>query len=279
MTMSEYASLHETRTMGPATVVAAGPRTLEVLLPQSPQPVRARIAVPGMNAQTGDQVLVAGESLDELFVIGAFGSPKLRTPSGGVAETEGDVIRVRSVEGAVLFEYDAATKQSQLHAPDGDLAIVASNGGIRIQASRGVAIDGDRIEMRARKSVLAGVGATFGRLRSSITLTNRKLRLAAEEIDLVGKRAKLDLERTQLSGKSFDGNVDSTRWEGNRVEMRTDTVISTAKNVYRRVAGLSQLLCGRVRTIIDGDWDVHSKRTVLNSDDDVNIDGSEINLG
>ena len=257
--MNYQGSYTDTRIFGAAHVVARGtaPRTLEITIDGAA--ATARIACPGTMPPAGGEVLVAGESHEALFVIGVL------------TDCEPD--------GSLLFEYDAERKATRVHMPEGDLDLVAPQGGIRIQARDGMLLDASAVEIRGRRGVALTVGGMLEKVRTRFALSRRAAGLTADRLTMKADRAELEFDRTEIRGERAESDIKNVRVNGERFERTFDTVITNAKNAYESVEELSQQLVGRLRTIVRDAWHVRSKRTLLRSDENTQIDGKKIDIG
>jgi hypothetical protein len=257
--MNYQGSYTDTRIFCAAHVLAPGAATRTLQIELDGAKAIARIACPGPMPAAGGEVLVAGESHEDLFVIG--------------------VLTDCAPDGSLLFEYDAERKATRVHMPEGDLDLVAPQGGIRIQARDGMLLDASAVEIRGRRAVVLTVGGMLEKVRSRFALTRRGAAIRAERLNMNADRAELNFERTQIRGERARAEIKNVHVEGERLERTFDTVITNAKNAYESVEELSQQLVGRLRTIVSDAWHVRSKRTLLRSDENTQIDGKKIDLG
>ena len=202
--------------------------------------VKARMALPQVSALSADdEVLIAGSTLTELFIIGVVSSSatvgrSLKTKTGAYATLSNtpvscaEVIQVYSPRNELLFEYDPVKEQAKVNVSKGNLTLCAEEGDICLNAARSVQINGNSIDMTSRR-LNAKVG--YGRL-------------------------------------VFD-----------RLETITDTLVEQAKNVYRTVAQLTQLRTGRMRILVDETYQFKANKAFLKAEDDFKIKGEKIHLG
>jgi len=86
----------------------------------------------------GQEVLLAGDNADELYVIGVLAPPKTREPA-----------EFNTRPDEVQFEYDPRSKKGRLSMPHGSLDLVAEEGDINLRAAKNVRIDGHSVEMNS----------------------------------------------------------------------------------------------------------------------------------
>ena len=98
--------------------------------------------------------------------------------------------------------------------------------------------------------------------------------------------APADLELRAPNGSIGLVASGGVRIEAPEVVLRADRLELAARSVfekfvraYRRVAEAFHLKAGRVRTVVDGAWDVRAGRIEERADGDVRIDGNQIHLG
>lgn len=119
------------------------------------------ISDPG-KLQWGDTVLVAGNSMASLYIIGIIDSrgdeKKLALADGTHAtldHSDGkESLKVFSNQGNLIFQYDPEKKKSSVGIQDGDLEFIAGNGCIDFVASAGIRFVSDKpVEIRSREKI------------------------------------------------------------------------------------------------------------------------------
>ena len=205
--------------------------------------VEARIAVQVTSPfSSGDEVLIAGSGLDELFVIGILSqrsmqqgkvqqdkTGSIQTQSGTYATINSEEkIQVYSQRQELLFEYDAVKQTAKVNVVRGNLELCAETGDIKLNAGQTVQIQGHAID---------------------------------------------------LTSKRLNAKVGYARLVFDRLETFADTLVEQAKNVYRTVAELTQLRTGRLRTLVDETYQCKANKVFMKSEDDFKIKGEKIHLG
>ena len=191
--------------------------------------------------KANSQVLVAGNTLSQLFVIGlldvitkpvADNDAVIRSEQGGFAQINKtgtvETLAIYDKDNTLLFEYDPLNQLSKVNIADGDLEINTLQGNITFNAGKEVEINGD-----------------------SLSLNSKKLTIKALIVE----------------------NVFG-RWE-----TTTGTLIENAKNVYRSVKELSQLRSRRLRTLVDETHQLNANKILVKSENDVKIKAEKIHLG
>lgn len=257
----------------------------------------------------GDTVLVAGSSLDDLFIMAMIEpAPSSRVDcvdraesadrssgegtdvealhldSGAHAEVVkapgAESIRVFSEDGALLFEYDAQTRASRVDLPGDDVEFVARRGQIRFVAEKGIGFFSKApIEMMSAKGLKLAAANAVEKTCSLLELGTRKIELKGEDFVASARRAELDIEKAEVRGRRFTTTVDKLKVIAKRSESIAETVVERAKNAYRTVSELNQLDAGRFRTRVKDLYQLRSKNAVVNARESVAIDAEKINLG
>lgn len=235
-----------TQYFGAATVLERendkGQVLVRLLQNENSQIATARVAAHRTHPiHAKSQVLVAGNSLNQLFVIGlldVMAMPEqknetiIHSEQGGFAQINktdaAETLVVYNKDNNLLFEYDPANQLSKVNIANGDLEFNTEQGNIKLNAGKHVEINGD-----------------------SLSLNTKKLSIKALIVE----------------------NVFG-RWE-----TTTDTLIENAKNVYRSIKELSQLRCGRQRTLVDETHQLNANKILMKSENDVKIKAEKIHLG
>lgn len=255
----------------------------------------------------GDTVLVAGQTIEDLYVIGVIGmldetSPMPQNPDptqkGPVAaesreislrngaraevEVEGDSesLRVYSEEGRLLFEYDPARGRSRVDLPDGDVQFVSRRGRIDFIAARGVGFfSRESIELMSAEGVKLAAANALDKTFSVLEVGKRKIDLKSDQLEVSARRGAVEIERAEYRGGRLATTLEVVRLVAERSESVVGTAIEKAKNVYRRVEQLSQLETGRLRLLVNDLYQLKSRNAIVKADETVKIDGDKIHLG
>lgn len=202
--------------------------------------VQARIAVQNASIAMGDEVLIAGSGMKDLFVIGIISSrndsskPVLSTESGAYATLADNAaspdktLQVYSPRNELLFEYDPVTEKAKINVSQGDLELCTEDGDIRLSAANAVQINSHCVDMNTTK---------------------------------------------------LTANAGYARFVFGRLETAVDTLIEHANNVYRTVKQLTQLRTGRLRTLVDETYQFKADKVFMKSEEDFKIKGEKIHLG
>src|SRR5690606_32527018 len=137
------------------------------------------LAVPGAAPlEPGDEVLIAGESAAQLFIIGILSARaqaalnEIRTTAGAHARVEdhgsSQRLRVYSERNELLFDYDPASSTATLSMAHGDLEFETREGDIRFRSARDVLFEGHEIGLSARSAIRLDVVDALRKSTSSL---------------------------------------------------------------------------------------------------------------
>lgn len=252
----------------------------------------------------GDTVLVAGQSIDELYVIGLLGGShsasyegdvgekrvvgsddrEIRLDGGARAEVSGErgseTLRVYSEGGGLLFEYDPERMTSRVDLPDGDVEFVSRNGRIDFISARGVGFySREPIELMSAEGIRLATSSAAERTCSAFEVGKGRIGLRSDRLDVSARRGEVEIGRAEYRGGRLTASLDAIKTVAGRSESVIGTVVERAKNVYRRVERLSQLETGRLRILVDDLYQLRSRNAIIRSKEAVKIDGEKIHLG
>jgi hypothetical protein len=263
----------------PATVLLEGPNGTYRVRLDAPgmDHVWADLAMaPGPGLKAGDRVLVTGQEPGSGWIIGRLDAPKeqkLETRSGAsVAVTQvdgGERIEVRDADARLLVELDPATGRMQVSAPAGDLAFAAPHGDLELSA-------GGAVRVRGGKEVAL---ETSGERGASFVLGSAVSRLSSRVFQLVAKKADLGVDDATYTGAGLRATLHEATLRVNRLETVAERLFERAKSVFRQVDDLHQLRAGRARTLVDEGYFLRTKHASIEAEDEVKIDGKQIQLG
>ena len=243
--------------------------------------------------QVGDELLVSGENFRCCYIIGVLQTsqpqPSVKTSDDTVSTAQGALARrhlknghetlsVEDDQGHLLFEYDATENKSRLYAAQGDLSLTALQGDIEL-------ISGKNIHCKSLGG-LTMESATAAQLRvaseaesSAISLTDKGLLMTSNQVGLRAKSGNIKIEHCQYEGDTFKAVLDRSKILVGKIETVAIRIIERAKNVYRHVEELQQTRANRVRTLVEGSYQLNSETSYIKAKKNVNIDGEKIHLG
>ena len=249
--------------------------------------IEAKNALPSYKPQVGDELLVSGENFRCCYIIGVLQSQMqaeqtLTAERGALArrqQKEGnETLSIEDEQGHLLFEYDVTNNKSKLYAAQGDLSLVALQGDIEL-------VSGKNIHCKSLGGIMLE-SATDAQLRvaseddsSAISLTDKGLLMSTNKIGLRAQSGDLKIDHCQYQGDTFKAVLERSKILVSKIETVAIRIIERAKNVYRHVEELHQTRANRVRTLVEGSYQLKSETTYIKSEKNVNIDGEKIHLG
>ncbi len=240
--------------------------------------------------QLGDELLVSGENFRCCYIIGILHQSEepqttqtLSTAQGALARRRRkdghDLLSIEDDQGHLLFEYDATDNKSKLYAAQGDLSLIALKGDIELVSGKNIhckSLGG--LMMESATAVQLRV-ASDGEHHSAISLTDKGMLLTSQSMGLKAKNAALKIEHCQFEGNTFKAVLKRSKLMVGKIETVAIRIMERAKNVYRHVEELQQTRANRVRTLVQGTYQLNSETTYIKSEKNVNIDGERIHLG
>jgi hypothetical protein len=231
----------------------------------------------------GDTVLICGHDAANRFVIGVVSSlagkqePVRPIRTGGPDAESSLSMVVHAPDGTLLLEYDEATRRSRIHIGDGGVEIVANGGPVRL-SGKSVIIEG-REGVRISSDQHVGLAAASGNARGSLEIRPDHSELHSSHLDIAAETALLSLRHVRVAATTCVSKIARLRCVAERIDTCADEIVEKARNVLRKVEGLTQLHTGRWRAVVDSTWFVKSRKTCLKSEKDFKVDGEKIHLG
>jgi hypothetical protein len=284
-----FKRIPQTRYLGPAKVLEKDEDSGQICLRLTGHPqagtLLAQDAIAGQNGlQTGDTVLVVGEDLEDLYVIGVLScketpdssESKIKLTKGAHVETEGStgeqILKVFSPKREMIFEYDEENNRARVNLEAGDLEFITQRGNITFASNKEIMFHGRSIGMTGSKGICLGIVNTLGKLRSTLTLRQQSIKIDSPEFTLNAERGDLNVEEAKYTGNRLLSKVD-------RLETIAVTVMAKARNIYRTVEELSQVRAGRMRTMVAKTFHFKSKKAFVKAEEDYKIKAEKIHLG
>ena len=250
--------------------------------------IEAINTLPGYRPQIGDELLVSGENFRCCYIIGVLQEANhqaeqvLKSDHGALARRQvkngHETISVEDDQGHLLFEYDVEEKKSKLYAARGDLSLIAKEGDIEL-------VSGKNIRCKSLGGIIMESAST-AQLRvageddhSAVSLTDKGLLLSSKNIGIKAKNGKINIDHGLFEGKTFKTVLDRSKMLVGKIETIATRILERAKNVYRNVEELQQTRANRVRTLVQGTYQLNSETSYIKSEKNVNIDGERIHLG
>jgi len=137
--------------------------------------VYARIALQLTSPlKTGDEILVAGHDIDNLYIIGVFPASEspaefaLRHEIGGGAYIKIDEsnstpkLQVFTKRNELVVEYDPVSEKTRINVEKGDLEFSNQNGDIVFDTQQNIRLNGYMIELASHSNIQLSVADAFG---------------------------------------------------------------------------------------------------------------------
>ena len=289
--------LQITKYFGPAKVISFDKKDktaeLNIETDEGKFKFTGKIAIPNCpSLAAGDLVLAAGEDIKKLFIIGiieqfennAIENKRLELNNGIYAEVdkyqEGEKIQIRSKEGELLFEYDAAQNNTRVKVGFGNLEFITQKGDINFISEGNINFKSKQsVIIESFDSIRATIINTIDKVFSSLTFNRQKIKMSSPELEIVNQRTDIMSEETKYIGNKFSGTFKYGKLIAGKLETLADDIICKAKNIYNSVDGLAQFKAGRIRTLIKNSLHVKAKNSYLKSEEDFKINGEKIHLG
>jgi len=248
----------------------------------------ARLAIPSTtNLHAGDEVLVTGNSLKKLYVIGLFSTrdtaERVKASDGSYAivknSPESSLLQLFSKKNELLVEYDPESGKTKINIEQGDLEFSTQSGDIVFNSAKNIHVKGQTINMLAHSRLLMGVSNNLGELISSLSLRHKKAMLSSAQVGITAQQAEFQLKETRYAGEKFSGKVGDSQLITDMLTVVANSITEKAKNVYRSVEQLTQLKAGRMRTLIEETIHTKSKKTFIKTEEDFKVKSNKIHLG
>jgi hypothetical protein len=234
----------------------------------------ARLA--GVAVEPGSEVVAAGSDDAGWFVLATVGAPgpvartiRLADGTAAVATADGTSLEFRRGDGSPLFRYESDGEQGRVVLESTDLEL-RSDRTIRIRSGGDVALEGRRVVSRAVDAA--------GRVRSELRVEPDAVGIQARETSIASTTVRAEAERFDVVGEAAHVRMGRLVLAARRLETIAETVVETARNVYRKVRELSQTRAGRIRTIADGDAQFRARRVVHVASESYKIKSDKIHL-
>ncbi len=252
----------------------------------------ARIAIPLMQPlKKGDEILVAGADIDDLYVIGLLtvNEPRTKFPqrrdigSGAYImideSNQSPALRVFSKRNELLVEYDPESEKTRINVEKGNLEFTTHNGDIVFDSQQNIRFNGQTVELASRSSVQLSVSDALGQLISSLSIRPKQMKINSAEVGITAQKSEFHIKETRYLGKIFRGNIEDAQLIAGKLTTIAKSITEKAKNVYKTVEQLTQLRTGRMRTLVGSTFHLKAKKTYMKAEDDFKINADKIHLG
>lgn len=197
---------------------------------------RARWTVAG-GAEAGCRVLVAGQRLDDAYVIARLDpAPERIAAANGatarrITDDAGERLDLCDPAGRPVASYRPETGLVTLHAGDqGDLTLAAPAGDIRLVAGGRVVAHGQAGTSLSSAGDLTVQAGLASNRRSRLTLTPDRADLAAGDVAVTSERAEMTTGTARLQAEEVETLAG-------RIRQRARDMLVTVKGLFRQQAG------------------------------------------
>ena len=100
----------------------------------------------------------------------------------------------------------------------------------------------------------------MGKIISSLSLKQRKIKMSSPELNLTTQRANIQSENMNYLGSRFSATIRQSKLNIGRLETVANDIICKAKNIYNTVDELAQFKAGRIRALIKSSLHIKSEK-------------------
>ena len=253
---------------------------------------QARLAIPLISPlNKGDEILVAGADIDNLYIIGVLTNiaphtelPKRHNIGSGAyimidESNQSATLQVFSKRNELLVEYDPESEKTRIHVEKGNLEFTTHHGDIIFDTKQNIRFNGQAIELTSRSKVKLSVADAFGRLVSSLSVRPKHMKISSAEVAITAQKSEFHIKETRYLGKIFRGNIEDSQLIAEKLTTIAKSVTEKAKNVYKTVEQLTQLRTGRMRTLVGSTFHLKAKKSYMKAEEDFKINADKIHLG
>jgi hypothetical protein len=252
----------------------------------------ARIAIPLISPlNKGDEILVAGAGIDDLYIIGVLTNiaphtelPKRHNIGSGAYimiddSSQSSTLQVFSKRNELLVEYDPESEKTRINVEKGNLEFTTHNGDIVFDTKQNIRLNGQAIELTSRSTVQLSVADAFGQLVSSLSIRPKHMKISSAEVGITANKSEFHIKETRYLGKIFRGKIEDAQLIAGKLTTIAKSITEKAINVYKTVEQLSQLRAGRMRTLVGSTFHLKAKKTYMKAEEDFKINADKIHLG
>jgi hypothetical protein len=265
---------------GRASVIDVAGRSLRLCEESSGTSLDADNAASGYgDPRVGDLVVYFTDASDRRYVIGVLRAsrPTIEELLEESERAETERVNVRDKHGRLLFEYDPETDRAVLHVPDGDLAIQAPAGALRLCARDGVHVESEgRVRVSSGREVELEVSRSGAAAR--VALQPGEVSVAGSVVTIAARQAHVIASFIGLRAQRLETHVERARQVAQVIETHAERIVERARDTYREVERLSQHRAGRLQWVAETTASLVSETVLLKARDRMKIKGERIHL-
>ncbi|MBN4059141.1 DUF3540 domain-containing protein [Endomicrobium sp. AH-315-J14] len=198
----------------------------------------------------------------------------LRLASGESARLEDGALALRDREGRLLVRF--ADGCAEIIAPEKDLVLSAPKGRVVVNAATDLVFEAGRDLTHRGGRKLRFKTASGG---TTIEIDPRRVHVNAKQVEVEARNSRLVSDTATVLARQLNLTAESAVQHIGRYELEVDKLVETARESYRVVRELADTRLGRARTVVEGIFNLHTRRTEMISTQETSIDGERILLG
>ena len=234
-----------------------------------------------------DQVLVAGEDLRTLFILGVLQPAthterkhvEIQIDSGAHATVKNRKLKVFSDQGELLFEYTPSEKTARVHAPANSLEMHAPEGSLSLKCDRLLHMQAEDVRIDGNSTVQIATTSGSGMPGSSVAVGNQRLQIRAPEMQATSQRGRWYIQDSRYIGEKALFRIDRMHVIVGKMETVARRVVEKATDVFRTITNSYQLKAKRKRSLVETTSHTKAATIVYKTDEDFTVKGDHINLG
>ena len=231
---------------GPAEILEthAGERLVKIRVPGAGESrdAWARLAIAHeCDFEAGQTALVAGHSVEDLYVIGLLDAGRSPARRAGrvvlqngasaavVGPPDAEKLELRSKAGELVIEYDSRTGKTRVNVGVGDLEFVAREGNIDFSAAKDIRLtSSQRIEIHSASGIRLVTSNLIGKLICCLSLNPGRLKMNSNEVVVEAQKSETRIEHATHAGKQLSATVTHARLVAGKLETVANDVMQTA---------------------------------------------------
>ncbi|WP_339137032.1 MAG: DUF3540 domain-containing protein [Candidatus Electrothrix sp. GW3-4] len=240
------------------------------------QAIDAALALPyDIDLSCGDKVLIAGEDIRSIYIIGVLSAKAfatIRADNGAYARLDNDrtSLQIFSPHNKLIIEYDTGK----------DTTTVSSlTGNMEFNSPESITFQSNSIDFTGKDKIKMKVQDDSKGSLSTLSLGNYQTKLNCPDLHVTAKNGNLFVDQLKITGQRVLTNLVQATLNISKIETKAKTLIHKAQDMYQSVECLSQLKTGRLKMLIKSTCHIKSKDTVLKAEEDFKVKAEEINLG
>jgi hypothetical protein len=202
--------------------------------------------------------------------------PTLVLADGASASVRSGALELRDQGGRLLVRYGEGA--AEIAVPKGDLKLSAPTGRVVIQSGMDVTIAAARdVTHQAGRRLDLGAGPEGRPPR--LRLEPASTEVTADRLAVNAKTSHVATGHATVLAQTIVTNAHLIATTAERYELTAKRLFEKSVDTFREVADLAESRMGRVRTLVNDLYALHTGRTTLISKEETTVDGTKILLG